>query len=169
MIERLRHLYILDGSPTVYANLAREWDRRGERWCGGEALTSTHGTVGDLARYIKAIHPFNQPQFMVQCVRDSVDLYAPSRNQTGWRIHHHGIMDLLARFAIAIDGTAWAVAVTAIGEVMDFDLGEFAKCAMWSGSASSPLNQYDRTGLCRQSMRGTHNSRRQCCPLVVWQ
>ena len=149
MIERLRHLYILDGSPTVYANLAREWDRRGERWCGGEALTSTHGTV--------------------ECVRDSVDLYAPSRNQTGWRIHHHGIMDLLARFAIAIDGTAWAVAVTAIGEVMDFDLGEFAKCAMWSGSASSPLNQYDRTGLCRQSMRGTHNSRRQCCPLVVWQ
>lgn len=35
MIERLRHLYILDGSPSVYADLAREWERRGERWCGG--------------------------------------------------------------------------------------------------------------------------------------
>ena len=35
MIERLHHLYILDGSPSVYADLAREWERRGERWCGG--------------------------------------------------------------------------------------------------------------------------------------
>lgn len=35
MIDRLRHLYILDGSPSVYANLAREWERRDERWCGG--------------------------------------------------------------------------------------------------------------------------------------
>ena len=35
MIERLHRLYILDGSPSVYADLAREWERRDERWCGG--------------------------------------------------------------------------------------------------------------------------------------
>lgn len=35
MIDRLRHLYILDSSPSVYSDLAREWERRGERWCGG--------------------------------------------------------------------------------------------------------------------------------------
>ena len=33
MIERLHHLYVLDGSPSVYADLAREWERRDERWC----------------------------------------------------------------------------------------------------------------------------------------
>ena len=35
MIDRLHRLYILDGSPSVYANLAREWERRDMRWCGG--------------------------------------------------------------------------------------------------------------------------------------
>jgi len=35
MIDRLHRLYILDGSPYVYANLAREWERRDMRWCGG--------------------------------------------------------------------------------------------------------------------------------------
>jgi hypothetical protein len=34
MIERLTRLHI-DGDRTVYPALAKEWERRGERWCGG--------------------------------------------------------------------------------------------------------------------------------------
>lgn len=34
MIERLIRLH-LDGDTSVYEHLAREWERRGERWCGG--------------------------------------------------------------------------------------------------------------------------------------
>jgi hypothetical protein len=160
MIERLTRLHI-DGDPTVYPALAKEWERRGERWCGGGKPPITHATIEDLAKYLKTIRPFNQPIYLVESERDSADIYRDAAWSSEYR---WGRQDMLARFAIAIDGTAWAAIVFGDIATEDLDLSQFEPCSHY-GVGFAPHNMQYRTQLCRQSKRGTHNSRRQCCPI----
>lgn len=163
MIERLTRLH-LDGDPTVYPALAKEWERRGERWCGGGKQPIIHATIDNLSEHIRTIQAFRQPGVAIQSTGFSVAVYSAPKTRGGWWVGGR-LMDLVAVFAIAIDGSAKLVRDDGATK-RGFDPTQYTPCAA-ATIARAPSDMYDRTGLCRQSKRGTHNSRRQCCPLPI--
>jgi hypothetical protein len=158
MIERLTRLHI-DGDPTVYPALAKEWERRGERWCGGGK--SLHlPTMQAFVEHIRSLTPFNGWRYHVYNARagevhieEAVE-YPDSTYRSFF---------IVATFVLAIDGSPWLVRDDGASR-QGFDPTQYTPCSATS-TARAPSNMYDRTGLCRQPKRGTHNSRRQCCPI----
>lgn len=168
-IERLTHL-ATDGDPTAEAHANRERRRRGlplvwfacpllDGQCGGVKHEPPMTTLEELREWAE-----------VEFFADGLTADISTQAFTGWAGVFLYRIDAptprrrqLASVWLSADGRPRFRFFDVVVERSNN--GDF--CPSVIAIVRAPSDQYDRTGLCRQSKRSTHNSRRQCCPLPL--